>query len=269
MPKRPKHDLPVIKACFYAPRTWLFRNDKRDERSIDLVFQSLSNTLSEWFQPVLSLWQYQESEDRTPPDLVFISQRDLAEFKEQCGDSFANANKVIICAATGKDGAQDQERIRRAAIVADALMIGAVLPSKLWKVVIGYFPHVVPPDASEPSSSNALQQIEGADEQSEPSAFDPSKEADDECNEEDKPLVEASSRSGSETSQNLSKPSDKLEESRERREEPPDSHLREGETSQADLAVPSSAEDDVTSESVESQSITNADVRSSRTVPLL
>jgi CheY-like chemotaxis protein len=147
MPMRPKGSLPVMHACFYAPSTWLHRYDKRDERSIDLVFDSLSSTLGEWYQPVLSLWQRQEKRDL--PDLVFISQRNLAEFQEECGEEFANVKKVVICAAVGKNSSQDRERIRQASIVADALITGAVLPSKLWEVVTSYFPHVLQPGVSQ------------------------------------------------------------------------------------------------------------------------
>ena len=146
MPKRPKNSLPVMHACFYAPSTWLHRYDNRDERSIDLVFDSLSSTLGEWYQPVLSLWQRQKN--RTLPDLVFISQRNLAEFQEECGEEFANVKKVVICAAIGKNSSQDQERIHQASVVADALITGAVLPSKLWEVVTSYFPHILQPDTS-------------------------------------------------------------------------------------------------------------------------
>lgn len=146
MPKLPKESLPVMHACFYAPSTWLHRYDKRDQRSIDLVFDSLSSTLSEWYQPVLSLWQRQKQ--RTLPDLVFISQRNLAEFQEECGDQFANVKKVVICAAIGKNSSQDRERIRQASMVADALITGAVLPSKLWEVVTNYFPHILRPGGS-------------------------------------------------------------------------------------------------------------------------
>jgi CheY-like chemotaxis protein len=146
MPKRPRHDLPFMHACFYAPSTWLHRHDRRDKRSIDLVFDSLSSTLSEWYQPVLSLWQHKDK--RTLPDLVFISQRNLAEFQEECGDEFANVKKVVICAAIGKNSSQDRERIRQAATVADALITGAVLPSKLWEVVTNYFPHILQPGSS-------------------------------------------------------------------------------------------------------------------------
>jgi hypothetical protein len=69
-------------AFFYAPSTWLHRYDKRDRRSIDLVFDSFSSTLGEWYQQVLSLWQRQKN--RNVPDLIFISQWNLAEFKEEC-----------------------------------------------------------------------------------------------------------------------------------------------------------------------------------------
>ena len=146
MPKRPRHSLPVMHACFYAPSTWVHRDDRRDKRSIDLMFDSLSSTLSEWYQPVLSLWQHQKK--RTLPDLVFISQRDLAEFHQECGAEFANVKKVVICAAIGKTSSQDRERIRQAATVADALITGAVLPSKLWEVVTNYFPHILQPGSS-------------------------------------------------------------------------------------------------------------------------
>jgi CheY-like chemotaxis protein len=110
------------------------------------VFDSLSSTLSEWYQPVLSLWQHQKK--RTLPDLVFISQRDLADFQQECGDEFANVKKVVICAAIGKNSSQDRERIRQASTVADALITGALLPSKLWEVVTNYFPHILQPGAS-------------------------------------------------------------------------------------------------------------------------
>lgn len=146
MPKRPKDSLPVMHACFYAPSTWLHRYNKRDERSIDLVFDSLSSTLGEWYQPVLSLWQRQKK--HTIPDLIFISQRNLAEFKEECGEEFVNVKKVVICAAIGKNSSQDRERIRQASTVADALITGAVLPSKLWEVVTSYFPRILQPEAS-------------------------------------------------------------------------------------------------------------------------
>jgi hypothetical protein len=146
LPKRSKDNLPVMHACFYAPSTWLHRYDKRDERSIDLMFDSLSSTLGEWYQPVLSLWQRQKN--RTIPDLIFISQRNLAEFREECGEEFANVKKVVICAAIGKHSSQDRERIRQASTVADALITGAVLPSKLWEVVTSYFPQVLQPGAS-------------------------------------------------------------------------------------------------------------------------
>lgn len=146
MPKQPKSSLPVMYACFYAPSTWLHRYDQRDKRSIDLVFDSLSTTLSEWYQPVLSLWQCQQK--RTLPDLVFISQRNLKEFQQECGDEFASVKKVVICAAVGKNSSQDRERIRQASTVADALITGAVLPSKLWQVVTTYFPHILRPGGS-------------------------------------------------------------------------------------------------------------------------
>lgn len=146
LPKRRREDLPFMHACFYAPSTWLRRFDKRDERSIDLVFDSLSSTLCEWYQPVLSLWQHQMK--RTIPDLIFISQQNLAEFTEECGEEFADVKKVVICAAIGKNSSQDQERIRQASTVADALITGAVMPSKLWEVVTTYFPHILRPGAS-------------------------------------------------------------------------------------------------------------------------
>jgi CheY-like chemotaxis protein len=145
-PDRPKESLPIMYACFYAPSTWIHRYDKRDERSIDLVFDSLSNTLSEWYQPVLSLWQRQEKP--TMPDLIFISQRNLADFEKEQGDYFADVKKVVICAAVGKNSSRDAERLRHASTVADALITGAVLPSKLWAVVTSYFPHILQPGAS-------------------------------------------------------------------------------------------------------------------------
>jgi CheY-like chemotaxis protein len=156
IPKQPKENLPVMHACFYAPSTWLHRHDQRDKRSINLVFDSLSSTLSEWYQPVLSLWQHQKK--RTLPDLVFISQRNLSEFQQECGDEFANVKKVVICAAIGKNSAQDRERIRQASNVADALITGAVLPSKLWEVVTNYFPHILQPGSSAAAQSSGNHQ---------------------------------------------------------------------------------------------------------------
>jgi len=145
LPKRSREDLPFMHACFYAPSTWLHRYDKRDQRSIDLMFDSLSATLSEWYQPVLSLWQ---QKTRSTPDLIFISQHNLAQFQEESGDAFANVKKVVICAAIGKNSSQDREKISQASKVADALITGAVLPSKLWEVVTGYFPHILQPGSS-------------------------------------------------------------------------------------------------------------------------
>jgi CheY-like chemotaxis protein len=155
LPKQEKEDLPFMHACFYAPSTWLHRYDKRDQRSIDLMFDSLSATLSEWYQPVLSLWQHKTS---STPDLIFISQHNLAQFQEEAGDAFANVKKVVICAAIGKNSSQDREKIREASKVADALITGAVLPSKLWEVVTGYFPHILQPGTS---SRTQLRNDEG------------------------------------------------------------------------------------------------------------
>jgi CheY-like chemotaxis protein len=160
IPKQPKENLPVMHACFYAPSTWLQRHDQRDKRSINLVFDSLSSTLSEWYQPVLSLWQHQKK--RTLPDLVFISQRNLAEFQQECGEEFTNVKKVVICAAIGKNSAQDRERIRQASTVADALITGAVLPSKLWEVVTNYFPHILQPGSSAEAQKSDNRQDKSA-----------------------------------------------------------------------------------------------------------
>jgi CheY-like chemotaxis protein len=145
LPKQAKDDLPFMHACFYNPSKSIHRYDKRDQRSIDLMFDSLSATLSEWYQPVLSLWQEKK---RTTPDLIFISQHNLAQFQEEAGDTFNNVKKVVICAAIGKNSSQDREKIRQASEVADALITGAVLPSKLWEVVTGYFPHILKPGTS-------------------------------------------------------------------------------------------------------------------------
>ena len=145
LPKQDRDDLPFMHACFYAPSTWLHRYDKRDQRSIDLLFDSLSATLSEWYQPVLNIWQQKTS---TTPDLIFISQHNLAQFQEESGEAFANVKKVVICAAIGKNSSQDREKIRQASAVADALITGAVLPSKLWEVVTSYFPHILQPGTS-------------------------------------------------------------------------------------------------------------------------
>ena len=178
MPKRSKDDLPFMHACFYAPSTWIHRYDKRDQRSIDLMFDSLSATLSEWYQPVLSLWQH---ETRTAPDLIFISQHNLAQFQEESGGKFANVKKVVICAAIGKNSSQDREKIRQASEVADALITGAVLPSKLWEVVTGYFPHILQPGSTPEAQGH---KDTGDDDGPNSSDSDEAKEAVDEDNED-------------------------------------------------------------------------------------
>ncbi|GAB7334581.1 hypothetical protein MBLNU13_g06560t1 [Cladosporium sp. NU13] len=53
---------------------------------------------------------------------ISSDQRDLAEFQQECGAEFADVKKVVICAAIGKNSAQDRERIRQAATVADSLI---------------------------------------------------------------------------------------------------------------------------------------------------
>jgi hypothetical protein len=154
-------ELPILKACFYAPNAWIHRHDKRDERSINIVYHSLTNTLSEWFQPVLSIWQHRK--DHAPPDLIFVDQQDLDAFQEQCGQKFINVKKVVMCAAVGSESARDQQKIQEAASVADAVIIGPVSPSKLWKVVATYFPCVLPSKTHDAVDGESLQQQEDFD----------------------------------------------------------------------------------------------------------
>jgi hypothetical protein len=52
---------------------------------------------------------------------------------QEIGD--ANVKKVIICAAVGSESSREQRKIQEAASIADAVIIGPILPSKLWKVV--------------------------------------------------------------------------------------------------------------------------------------
>jgi hypothetical protein len=117
--------------------------------------------LSEWFQPVLSIWQHRE--DHTPPDLMFVSQQDLATFQEQCGQKFANVKKVVICTAVGSESARDQQKIQEAASAADAVIIGPVSPSKLWKVVTTCFSHVHAPKTHNAIDCKSLQKQKDLD----------------------------------------------------------------------------------------------------------
>ncbi|KAM0721511.1 hypothetical protein Q7P37_002435 [Cladosporium fusiforme] len=163
VPRRQDVELPNLKASFFAPRAWVYRHDARDKRSIDLVFDSLTATLRQWFQPFISIWH--SHGEQTLPDIIFVTQRDLEEFQKESGEAFANVKKVVICAAVGKDSEQDRQKISEASTLADALIVGAVLPSKLWQVISGYFPyiHSQDGDAGEGAKTSSPQDMEKDD----------------------------------------------------------------------------------------------------------
>jgi len=143
MPKDPPADMPVLKACVYAPSDWMRRNDKRDQRSVELLHQSLSHTLGAWVQPKISIWQ-QSAEHDELPDLVFVAQTDLKIFAEVAGEEFKDVKTIVVCADVGKNSEYDQRKIDDASSVADAIITGSIIPSKLWKAVTMFFPHIVP-----------------------------------------------------------------------------------------------------------------------------
>lgn len=135
--ERDQSELPLLKASLYVPK-WLGRNDKRGERSIRLLHESLAKTFSAWFQPSMTLWR--EGQDEDLPHIVFIAQDDLGTFQEASRQAFSGVKKVVVCADIGKDSGLDESRIRAASKAADAIITGSILPSKLWKVMTLLFP---------------------------------------------------------------------------------------------------------------------------------
>lgn len=146
LPDLDESDLPELKACIYAPSSWMSRYDERDKRSIVLLRESIRHTLGVWFQPLLSVWQEAErgEEDQELPDLILVIQHDLERFRESSGRKFSNVKTVVICADVGKNSESDHGKAGTASSVADAIITGAIIPSKLWETVTLLFPHVVP-----------------------------------------------------------------------------------------------------------------------------
>jgi len=142
-------DLPQLKACIYAPLSWMTRYDDRDKRSIGMLRESLRHTLGAWFRPVLSVWQEVEcnEENQTLPDLIFVIHRDVERFRQTSSKKFRKVKTIVICADVGKNSKSDYGKIEAASFVADAIITGSVVPSKLWKTVTLLFPHVIPSHA--------------------------------------------------------------------------------------------------------------------------
>jgi CheY-like chemotaxis protein len=149
LPDVPEEELPTLKACVYAPSSWMRRYDERDKRSIDLLHQSLSHTLGAWFRPVISIWQAKDHKnDQELPDLVFVTQHDVEIFREASSEKFKDVKTVVICADIGKYSESDNDKIKAASVIADAIITGSVVPSKLWKTLTLLFPHIVPTKAN-------------------------------------------------------------------------------------------------------------------------
>jgi len=141
MPVRNTSELPILKASVYTPK-WFGTDDKRSERSVRLLHRSLASTLEAWFQPKITIWQ--QGSDQGFPDLVFIAHPDLESFQESSGEAFMNVKKVAVCAHVGKNSEYDARKIDAASKVADAIITGSILPSKLWKAVTLFFPQLIP-----------------------------------------------------------------------------------------------------------------------------
>lgn len=139
MPVCEEGELPFLRACIYAPKTG---EDKRGKRSIRLLHESLSHTLGAWFQPRIALWQ--EGQDESLPHLVFIAYPDLESFRISSGKAFTAVKKVVVCADVDDESEYDGKKISAASRVADAFITGSILPSKLWKAIMLFFPHIDP-----------------------------------------------------------------------------------------------------------------------------
>lgn len=149
LPDVPEEELPTLKACVYAPSSWIRRYDERDKRSIDLLHESLSHTLGAWFRPVISIWQASDHENENElPDLVFVTQHDVEIFREASSEKFKDVKTIVICADIGKYRESDSEKIKAASVIADVIITGSVVPSKLWKTLTLLFPHIVPTKAN-------------------------------------------------------------------------------------------------------------------------
>jgi signal transduction histidine kinase/CheY-like chemotaxis protein len=148
-PNIPEEELPTLRACVYAPSSWMRRFDERDKRSIELLHQSLGHTLGAWFRPVISIWQEADHEDdQELPDLVFVTQHDVEVFRQACGEKFKNVKTIVICADIGRYSESDGHKIEAAALIADAIIMGSIIPSKLWKTLALLFPHIIPANSN-------------------------------------------------------------------------------------------------------------------------
>lgn len=166
LPDLPEEKLPTLKACVYAPSSWMRRYDERDKRSIDLLHQSLSHTLGAWFRPVISIWQASDHEsDQDLPDLMFVTQHDVEIFRQASSEKFKNIKTIVICADIGKYSEYDSEKIKAAALIADAIITGSVIPSKLWKTLSLLFPHIVPTNANTVARSLEDLNMQGHDDE--------------------------------------------------------------------------------------------------------
>jgi hypothetical protein len=141
MPVRDTSELPILKASVYTPK-WFDTGDKRGERSVRLLHGSLASTLEAWFQPKITIWH--QGSDQGFPDLVFIAHPDLESFQELSGEAFKHVKKVAVCADVGKNSEYDARKIDAASKVADAIITGSILPSKLWRAVTLFFPQIIP-----------------------------------------------------------------------------------------------------------------------------
>jgi hypothetical protein len=167
MPVRDMSELPILKASVYFPK-WVGQDDKRGERSVRLLHGSLASTLEAWFQPKITIWH--QGSDQGFPDLVFIAHPDLESFQESSGEAFANVKKVAVCADVGKNSEYDARNIDAASKVADAIITGSILPSKLWKAVTLFFPQIIPSRVNNHEKGTAEPSIDQIDRHNESSS---------------------------------------------------------------------------------------------------
>jgi CheY-like chemotaxis protein len=120
------------------------RYDERDKRSINLLHDSLAHNLGAWSRPIISIWQASDHENENElPDLVFVTQYDVEIFREASSEEFNDVDTIVICPDIGKYSESDSEKIKAASVIADAIITGSVVPSKLWKTLTLLFPHIV------------------------------------------------------------------------------------------------------------------------------
>lgn len=170
MPFCEEQELPLLKACIYAPKSG---EDERGQRSIRLLHESLSHTLGAWFRPRIGLWH--EGQDESLPHLVFIAYPDLGLFQKSSGAAFTAVKKVVVCADVDDESEYDGEKISAASRVADAIITGSILPSKLWKAVMLFFPHIDPSQALRHEHNDPLLKSDAEGDRNE---FDPAHSTD-------------------------------------------------------------------------------------------